>query len=227
MTEAKSADERRPFVKDLRTLHRYARSHVPGEKYSADALSIAMAGLGIGLSSDEIGHALERLELEYDVVLVERRPTHGPRGKEVKADPAIPEHLDHPEDWDAFPSPPFASTRKSRLTLDGAIFAELASLVAGYEFIAREATARIAPKGEGVKARPDVFDRKAVLGWLRVERRRLQGVVEAVRGPDGSVFQLRVEDTEAGLDITPMDLRIMELAPPRTLPYPEEEPQEP
>ena len=64
MTEAKSADERRPFVKDLRTLHRYARSHVPGEKYSADALSIAMAGLGCGLSSDGIGHALERLELE-------------------------------------------------------------------------------------------------------------------------------------------------------------------
>lgn len=259
MAESDSVDERRPFIADLRVLHWYARSHMPEEKYSQHALTEAMAALGVDLSVDATAAAITRLEREYDVVLIERRPTLGERGKEVAPDPAIPEHLDHPEDWEAFPSPRFSSRRKSRLTLDGAIFAEVASLLAGYELIAREATgrtapkkqgigarprafnlkalvdwiragegtARTAPKKEGEKARPDAFDRKAVLGWLRLERRRLQMLVEQVRSPDASVFHLRADDPDAGLVGEPIDRRIMELPPPRTGAYPEEEPQLP
>lgn len=259
MAESDSVDERRPFIADLRILHWYARSHMPEEKYSQHALTEAMAALGIDLSVDATAAAITRLEREYDVILVERRPTEGERGKEIAPDPEIPEHLDHPEDWQAFPSPEFSSRRKSRLTLDGAIFAEVASLLAGYELIAREATgrtvpkkeggkarphafdlkslvgwivareatARTAPTKEGEKARPDLFDRKAVLGWLRLERRRLQALVERVRSPDASVFQLRSEDPDAGLVGEPIDGRIMDLAPPRPVPYSGDEREEP
>ena len=227
MGENDSVDERRPFIDDLRILHWYARSHLPGEKLSEHGLSAALAELGIDLSVDAIGHAITRLELEFDVILLERRPTRGARGKEIVPNQTIPEHFDHPEDWAEYPSPEFSSRRKSRLTLDGAIFAEVASLVAGYELIAREATRRTASKEEGVKARPNAFDRKAVLGWLRLERRRLQTLVEKVRSPDASVFHLRADDADAGLVGEPIDRRIMEFTPPRTGRYPEDEPQLP
>lgn len=230
MPDIDDVDERRPFIHDLRVLHWYARSHMPEQNHSAHALSAAMAELDIELSVDSISHAISRLEREYDVILMERRPTRGLRGKEIAPKPTIPEHLDHPEDWAAYPSPEFSSRRKSRLTLDGAIFAEVASLLAGYEFIAREGTGRTAAnEGEaGVKARPDAFDRKAVLAWLRLERRRLQIVVEKVRSPTATVFQLRSDDDlEAGLIGEPLDRRIMELAPPLAVEFPEDDPEQP
>lgn len=207
-----------PYVQDLRVLHYYARSRPAEARLSERKLVEAMEEHGIDLTVDIVGTAFERLELEYDVIMMERRPTNGKRGTEVVLPPKLDEdHLEHPEDWQEFADPKYSSRNKGRLTLDGSLFAEVASLVAGYEFIAKAATARIPrgqAEGEDVKAksRPDRADRKAVLGWLRVERRRLQKIVEAIRSPDGSVFDLRGRDENSGLDSMAADARIMELA---------------
>jgi hypothetical protein len=222
MTSTERSTGKGPFIDDLRVLHRYARSRLPDEKLSQRDLAAAMEELGIDLSVDVISAAFARLEREYDVVVMERRPTHGVRGREVAPDPDVPEHLDHPEDWDAYSSPAFSSRNKSRLTLDGAIFAEVSSLFAGYEFIAKAGTARTQPGVEGMKSRPDAADRNAVLGWLRMERRRLQKIVEAIRSPEGSVFLLRQPDQDFGLIAEPMDARIMELAAPQQVEYPDD-----
>lgn len=119
-----------------------------------------------------------------------------------------------------YPSPDFSSRRKSRLTLDDTIFAEVASLLgAGREFVARAATGRTEPKAKGGKARSDIFDRNAVLIGLRLERRRVLNLVDAMRSPDGSVFELRAPDQLAGLIGEPVDGRIMEFVPPRRVEY--------
>lgn len=224
MTDKDRAPGKGPFIDDFRILHRYARSRLPDQKLSQQALSAELAKLGIKTSVDVISAALLRLEREYDVILMERRPTHGARGEEVAPDPRIVEHLDHPEDWDAYPAPSFSSRNKGRLTLDGAIFAEVASLLAGYEAIAKAATARTGPGADERKSRPNPADRKAVLGWLRMERRRLQAVVERTRSDTGSVFGLRNDDDpDFGLTPAPADARIMELAPRMSTQHQDEE----
>ncbi|MBN9305914.1 MAG: hypothetical protein BGO82_01225 [Devosia sp. 67-54] len=204
-----------PYIQDLRILHYYARSRPAQARLSERKLVEVMEEHDIDLTVDIVGAAFERLELEYDVVMMERRPTRGRRGPEVVLEKHDEDDLEHPEDWEKYADPQYSSRNKGRLTLDGALFAEVASLVAGYEFIAKAATARI-PRDEveceevATKSRPDRADRKAVLGWLRVERRRLQRIVEAIRSPDGSVFDLRGRDEMSGLDRTTADERIME-----------------
>lgn len=224
MTDHAHTPGKGPFIDDLRILHRYARSRLPDQKLSQQAFSAELAKLGIKTSVDVISAAFHRLEREYDVILMQRRPTHGPRGEEVAPKPRIAEHLDHPEDWEAYPSPDFSSRNKSRLTLDGEIFAEVASLLAGYEAIARAATGRTGTRADGKKARPDPADRRAVLGWLRMQRRRLQKIVETTRADTGSVFGLQhFEDPEYGLVPESADTIIMELAPRMSTREPDEE----
>jgi len=195
----KDADAKPAKLADLLILHRYARS-----RYFRETKSSRKAASDLDMTPDGIKGVWNRLEKEFGTYLIAKRAKLG-RYEEG-------EELESVGEWNAFrrqiheawsqgqkndaeegipedgigPAPPeYTLTNKSRLTLAGEIFGEVASILAGYLSIARRATK---VRDGGFLEHP--ADLHRVLGWLQNERRRLHRIVSTTRQHDCSVFDL-------------------------------------
>jgi hypothetical protein len=220
-------------LRDLLMLHRYARSRLPGQRLSANAFVRQEQGRleGEGCPTrDVFKSSIARLEREFHVNVLLKRPILG--NGEVDKDLLYPEDFPDFEaavrplpkgEQDDLPREPISWTNKEALTLDGEIFGEVASILAGYLSLARQATRpvrdpvpderaeatyyqrRVGPGVMDRQGRSLAADRKLVLAYLRDERRRLHDTVSMTLGEGGSVFELHRLLPEDSPEISPSD----------------------
>lgn len=216
----KDRNVQRATLRDLLVLHRYARSRLPGDRLSANEFVRRDRAENLSdpcRTKDVFKASIAKLEAEFDLNILKKRLRIG--GSEVDKDLLYPEDfgnfeaavlpLPSKEEHDAaMGSISFAN--KAVLTLDGEILGEVASLVAGYLYLARQATGRenlippgtdkrskltentgrVRPGDEDRPGRKRASERLLFLTYLRQERRRLHEIVSAAKGEGGSVFEL-------------------------------------
>lgn len=249
MTDKNSdKNPRKTTLHDLVLLHRYARSRLPGGELSNNKFALQQLegnGSAYTATKSTLKGAVDRIEHEFGVFLLPKTLKMGDEPgrdisywEEIPGKAALAALLGSSDDrnGNTDPAKQAGLTWKNQqtLTLDGEIFGELASIVAGYLALVRSATGRFDPPandkrsqqasgmrrvGSGPRTRNSSGQRESFLEFLRNERRRLHPLVQSAFVEGGSVFDLDSPAPSGHQDGPhPSDTIAMDVSPPARRP---------